>query len=241
MIAELFGREGGCSRGRGGSMHMQDPETGNIGTTGIVASGIPVAAGVALGIRQEQSDRVVVCFFGDGAANNGVFLETLNLAAVYSLPLVLVLEDNCWAAATPSAEVTGCRSRVDLVRGFGIPAVRVSGNDPVLVYRAALNAVENARQGDGPAFIEASTYRRLGHHINDAGDYMPADELAYWEDRDPLSLAREYLVEAYVPPEEVEAIDRAVDAEIEEAVAFAAASPRPDVREFLEDIARYDV
>jgi TPP-dependent pyruvate/acetoin dehydrogenase alpha subunit len=240
MMAELFGRAGGCSHGRGGSMHMQDMSTGNIGTTGIVGSGIPLAAGVAMGIRQEKSDRVTVCFLGDGAANNGVFSETLNLAAVYKLPLIFVLENNCYAASTPASQTTRCEHFSDRAKGFGLPGETVFGNDPVEVYISVQRAVNRARRGNGPSLIEAETYRRLGHHINDPGDYMPEEEQEIWRARDPLDISRNHLFEAGMSTGEIEEIDRTVESEIAEAVAFAAASPEPDVQEFLEDIAGYD-
>lgn len=241
MMAELFGRIDGYSRGRGGSMHMQDIHTGNIGTTGIVGSGIPLAAGVAMGIRLDGSDRVVVCFLGDGAANNGVFPETLNLAAVFRLPVIFMLENNCYAASTPASETARCAHFSDRAIGYGLPGMTVFGNDAVEVYRVVRDSVETARRGGGPVLIEAQTYRRLGHHINDPGEYMPGDELKYWEERDPLDIARKHLEDAGLTTTEITEIDTAVEAEIAEAVAFAENSPEPDMDTFLDDIAQCDV
>jgi len=240
VMAELFGRAGGLSGGRGGSMHMADTGSGNIGTTGIVGSGIPIAVGVGMGIKQERSDRVVVCFFGDGAANNGVFGESLNLAAIYRLPVIFVVENNCWAATLPVSASTRCERLSDRARGFGLPGETVFGNDPVAVYRAVLKAAARARKGDGPTLIEAQTYRRSGHHINDPGDYMPERELEIWQERDPLDIARDYLSGAGVGSGDVDGIDRSVEVEVGDAVAYALASPEPDVGEFVRDVAGFE-
>ncbi len=239
MMAELFGKADGYSRGRGGSMHISDRATGNIGANGIVGGGIPIAVGVAMGILQEGTDRVAVCFFGDGASNNGVFAESLNLAAIYQLPLVFILENNCYAATTPVSETARCEHLADRGIGYGIPGVNVYGNDPVEVHRVMQAAVSLARSGGGPTLVEARTYRVLGHHVRDAGTYMPREDLELWLTRDPLLLAREYCSQAGVDSGEMDRADREVEAEINEAVRFAERSPEPSVEEFLREMSDY--
>lgn len=239
MMAELYGKSDGYSRGRGGSMHISDRATGNIGANGIVGGGIPIAVGVAMGIRQEGTDRVAVSFFGDGASNNGVFAESLNLAAVYRLPVIFVIENNCYAATTHVSETARCEHLVERGTGYGVPGMGVYGNDPVEVHRVMRTAVARARSGDGPTLIEARTYRVLGHHVRDAGTYMPREDLELWRTRDPLLLALEYCREAGVSPGEIAVIDREVDAEIGDAVRFAEKSPEPPVEEFLAEMRSY--
>jgi TPP-dependent pyruvate/acetoin dehydrogenase alpha subunit len=236
MMAELYGKVGGYARGRGGSMHISDRLTGNIGANGIVGAGIPLAVGVGMGIRQEKSDRVVVCFFGDGASNNGVFAESLNLAAIYRLPVLFLLENNCYAATTPVRRTALCERLTERGCGYGIPGKSIFGNDPVEVYQAVREAAETARSGGGPALIEARTYRFYGHHVRDAGTYMDRGDLEYWKSRDPLDIAAARLREAGVDEEAIAAVGAEVEREIAEAVEFAETSPAPSVREFLEEI-----
>ncbi|MFC1490786.1 thiamine pyrophosphate-dependent dehydrogenase E1 component subunit alpha, partial [Candidatus Latescibacterota bacterium] len=163
MMAELLGRRDGFSGGRSGSMHIIDSSTGNIGGNGIVAAGIPIATGVAMGIKQEKSDRAVVCFLGDGASNNGVFAESLNLAAIYSLPIVFVIENNGFAATTHVSETSLCENLSDRGKGYGVSGNSIFGNDPLEVLAAARAAIKKIRLGKGPSIIEAKTYRHFGH------------------------------------------------------------------------------
>jgi TPP-dependent pyruvate/acetoin dehydrogenase alpha subunit len=239
MMAELYGKATGYSRGRGGSMHISDQVAGNIGANGIVGGGIPLAVGVGMGIRQEGSSRVVVCFFGDGASNNGVFGESLNLAAIYSLPVVFVLENNCYAATTHVSETARCIRLSERAAGYGLPASFVFGNDPLEVRRAVSEAVERARPGDGPTLIEAETYRMFGHHVRDRGSYMPPGDLAHWKTLDPLLITRRRLEETGIPEEDIAEIDREIEEELRCAVAFAESSPEPDPEEFLRDVLAY--
>ncbi len=240
MMAELFGRVDGYSRGRGGSMHIADRSHGNLGANGIVGGGIPLATGAALGAKLEGTDRVVVCFFGDGAANNGVFAESLNMAAVYRLPVIYLLENNCWAAATHVTE-TACTELSERARGYGLPGVQVFGNDAIAVYETVRDAVVRARAGEGPTLVEARTHRILGHHVNDAAEYMDIDEVNVWRERDPLSLIADRCQDIGIGQDEIAAIDREVADAIERAVVFAENSPEPAPEEFLAAIAEYDV
>jgi pyruvate dehydrogenase E1 component alpha subunit len=231
MMAELLGRENGYCKGRGGSMHIADRQFNNLGANGIVGGGIPIATGAAMGIRVRGTDQVVVCFFSDGASNNGVFAESLNLAGIYALPVVYLLENNGYAVSTPIECSTGCCDLAGRGPAYGVPGACVDGNDAVAVYRATLAAVTRARRGEGPTLIEAKTFRHGGHHVNDPGLYMDPEALAAWKARDPLRLMR-----ATIGEERAAAIEAAVDAELRAAVEFAVASPEPDVDAFLAEV-----
>ncbi len=239
MMAELYGKAAGYSMGRGGSMHIADCATGNIGANGIVGGGIPLAAGVGMGIRQEGSDRVAACFFGDGASNNGVFGESLNLAAIYRLPVILILENNCYAATTHVRETALCEHLSERGAGYGIPGRSVFGNDPLEVYHAAKEAADLARAGGGPALIEAKTHRLLGHHVRDIGSYMPQEDVDLWRSKDPLLVAAEHLRQAGMSNDGIAAVDREIEEKIAEAVIFAESSAEPSVEEFLEEMKTY--
>ncbi len=241
MMAELMGRADGFSCGRAGSMHIIDNATGNVGGNGIVGAGIPIAVGVGMGIKQEQSDRAVVCFFGDGAANNGVFAESLNLAAIYNLPVIFIIENNGFAGTTKVSDTSLNENLSDRGKGYGVTGKSVFGNDPVEVLVAARAAVKKIRNGLGPSIIEAKTYRHLGHHINDTGDYMPKDEREKWRDLDPLGIALQYLKDYNVSKRKITAIHTAVEKNIKQAVTFALDSPEPDAETFLTDIGQYDI
>jgi TPP-dependent pyruvate/acetoin dehydrogenase alpha subunit len=231
MMAEIMGRQTGYCKGRGGSMHIADRQFNNLGANGIVGGGIPIATGAAMGIRVRGTDQAVVCFFSDGASNNGVFAESLNLAGIFALPVVYLLENNGYAVSTPIECSTGCCDLAGRGPAYGVPGVCVDGNDAVAVYRATLAAVSRARRGEGPTLIEAKTFRHGGHHVNDPGLYMDPEALAAWKARDPLLLMRQA-----IGAERAAAIEAAVDAELGAAVEFAASSPEPDVDAFLAEV-----
>jgi pyruvate dehydrogenase E1 component alpha subunit len=231
MMAEIMGKAAGYCKGRGGSMHIADRQFNNLGANGIVGGGIPIATGAAMGIRVRGTDQVVVAFFSDGASNNGVFPESLNLAGIYALPVVYLLENNGYAVSTPIECSTGCCDLAGRGPAYGVPGACVDGNDAVAVYRTTLAAVARARRGEGPTLIEAKTFRHGGHHVNDPGLYMDPEVLAAWKARDPLLLMR-----AAIGEERATAIDAAVDAELRAAVEFAEASPEPDVDAFLAEV-----
>jgi len=239
MMAELYGRQTGYSRGRGGSMHISDRPSGNIGANGIVGAGIPLAVGVAMQMKREGASRVVVCFFGDGASNNGVLGESLNLASIWRLPVIFVLENNCYAATTHVRETAVCERLCQRAAGYGIPGVHVFGNDPLEMRSAALEAVRRARSGEGPTLIEAETFRLLGHHVRDSGSYMEHDDVARWKARDPLSIIAGHLREAGVKKGEIEVIDSDIEAKILDAVRFAETSPEPSPDVFLSEVEPY--
>ncbi|MCU0913134.1 MAG: thiamine pyrophosphate-dependent dehydrogenase E1 component subunit alpha [Planctomycetes bacterium] len=239
MVAEVLGREDGYCHGRGGSMHIADVTRGNIGANGIVGGGIPIGTGAALGIRIRGSDQVVAVFFSDGAANNGVFPESLNMAAIWDLPVVFVLENNQYAVASPIEEMTRVPDLYERGLAYGVPSSAVDGNDVLAVYQKMQEAVATCRQGKGPVLIEAKTYRHGGHHVNDPGLYMPKDRLEHYKARDPVGIGRKYLLEQGQQTEEaLRSIEQEVDRQMEEAIAFATDSPHPSAEEFLEEVQR---
>lgn len=235
MMAEITGKATGYCKGRGGSMHISSKADNNLGANGIVGAGIPIATGAALGIKVRKSRQVVACFFSDGASNNGVFGESLNLAAIFRLPVLYVIENNHYAVSTPiaySSKVSDLAQRAD---GYGIPSVIVDGNDAVAVYQAAKDAVERALQGDGPTVIEAKTYRHSGHHVNDPGLYMDQEIVAEWKAKDPVERLRTALNDEAL----AQRTEADIDAELERAIEFAKQSPEPDVEEFLASLPNF--
>lgn len=239
MVAEVFGRRDGYCGGRGGSMHIADISKGNIGANGIVGGGIPIGTGAALGIRVRGGDQVAVIFFSDGAANNGVFAESLNMAAIWDLPVIFVLENNHYAVSSPVEEMTRIPDLYKRGEAFGVPSEPVDGNDVLAVYERTEQAAEMCRRGKGPVLIEAKTYRHGGHHVNDPGQYMPAERLEHFKARDPVEIGREYLIERDgLNEDEVREIDRELDRQMEEAVEFAQNSPQPSVEAFLKEVAQ---
>jgi 2-oxoisovalerate dehydrogenase E1 component len=240
LMAELLGRADGVCRGKGGSMHLADVSIGSLGESGIVGAGLPVATGAGLGAQVLGQPRVSVCFFGDGAANQGTFHESLNLAAIWSLPVVYVCENNRYAATTPSAAVSAVASVAERAAAYAIPAVTVDGQDLDAVLAAGRAAVARARAGDGPTVIECLTYRFREHAegLPIPADYRDAHEVETWSaQRDPLVLYRARLLEeGAVDAATLEHIDAEVAAEVADAVAFARASPVPDPASAFEDL-----
>jgi len=237
MMAELFGKETGYCRGRGGSMHVASRSVRNLGANGIVAGGLGIAAGAALAIKQRGGSEIVVAFCSDGSSANGMWHESLNLAAIWDLPVIFVLENNQYAVSTPIRD----SARVDHLSvraaGYGIPGLTLDGNDATVVYEAMLEPIRRARAGEGPSLLECMTYRHGGHHVNDPGLYLPRAELDRWKARDPLIVLRAHLAEAGVDEATVAAIDARVEGLMEEAVEFATTSPEPSLEEFLAEVA----
>jgi len=237
MVAELLGRETGYCRGRGGSMHIADISAGNLGANGVVGAGIPIGVGAALGAKIRGEDRVAVTFASDGASNNGVFAESLNLAAAWDLPFILVIENNQYAASTPIEETTRLCEIHRRGEGYGIESFCIDGNDVLAVHECAAGAAALCREGRGPVLIEAKTYRHMGHHVNDPGAYMPAETLEYYKSHDPVDIGRKYLMErGGASIEEVAAMDEAAESAMEAAVAYAIESPEPSREEFVKEV-----
>lgn len=235
MVAELLQKEAGYCRGYGGSMHIADISKGNLGANGIVGAGTPLGVGAALANQVKGSDAVTVTFSTDGASNNGTFLESLNLAAIWNLNYILVIENNQYAVSTRIEEST---RETDLYKrgiAIGVESYQVDGNDPLAVHAVMEQAVATCRAGKGPVLIEAKTYRHMGHHVNDPGKYMPEEELAYYKARDPVDRARSALKEmAGVSDEEIAAIEAEIAAEFAEAVEFSKNSPEVTPESFRE-------
>ncbi|MFB2554023.1 thiamine pyrophosphate-dependent dehydrogenase E1 component subunit alpha [Ensifer soli] len=240
MVAELLQKETGYCKGYGGSMHIADISVGNLGANGIVGAGTPLGVGAALANQIKGNDAVTVTFTTDGASNNGTFLESLNLAAIWNLSFVLVIENNQYAVSTKIEESTRETDLYKRGTAIGVESHQVDGNDPLAVYEVMKQAVETCRAGKGPVLIEAKTYRHMGHHVNDPGKYMPADRLAYYKERDPVDRARDALTKMTdIEASEIEAIEAEIRQEFEDAVEFSRASGEVGVAEFREFAAIY--
>lgn len=237
MMAELFGKETGYCRGKGGSMHIADLDLGILGANGIVGGGFPIATGAGYSIRLRRTDQVVVDFFGDGATNEGVFHEALNMTSAWKLPVVFVCENNQFGVSTRITRVTNNANLADRAYGYGVPAVTIDGNDVLAVQRAAAEAITRARSGGGPTLIVAQTFRHHGHFEGEAVTYWDKDELASWKANDPLlKLAETLRRDAGWTEGDLAALEREVEAELEEAVVFARQSAYPDPTEALTDL-----
>jgi pyruvate dehydrogenase E1 component alpha subunit len=237
MMAELFGKEAGYCRGRGGSMHVASRSIRNLGANGVVAGGLGIATGAGMAIKQRGESHVVVAFCSDGSSANGMWHESMNLAAIWDLPVIFVLENNHYAVSTPIRDSARVEHLSERAAGYGMPGVTVDGNDAVVVYGAMQEPLRRARAGQGPSLIECLTYRHGGHHVNDPGAYLPADELARWKARDPVVLLRDRLVRAGMDDSAIQAIDDVVEARLEEAIEFATATPEPSVDDYLAELA----
>jgi TPP-dependent pyruvate/acetoin dehydrogenase alpha subunit len=239
-MAELAGKEGGCSRGRGGSMHMYKKEVGFLGTNGLVGGGIGMAVGAALTIKIKRQPHVGVAFFGDGASNMGVFYESLNLASKMALPVLFVCENNQYATSTALADVAANPEIASRAAAFNMPGKLVDGNDVMAVYEAAAEAKERALAGCGPTLIECRTYRYGGHHIGDQmyGTYRVKEEVDTWHAlRDPITNYKKRLTEVYgITEQQIADVDARVQKEIDEAVAYSIASPLPDPATVEDDL-----
>ena len=228
MMAELMGRDTGLSRGHGGSMHLFQVERGLMGGNGIVGGGIPLALGPAFAAQYRGTDQVSVGFFSEGASNQGAFAESLNLAALWKLPVVYVCENNCYAATTPVRLSCANQDIADRAKGFGLPGVVVDGNSVLEVRRAALEAVKRARDGGGPTLLECKTYRMEPHCGIIPDDREPGEREA-WQQKDPIDrFKKELFEEGLISPQDVAQIEDEAQAKLREAVEFALASPFPD-------------
>jgi TPP-dependent pyruvate/acetoin dehydrogenase alpha subunit len=236
-LAELMSRATGLCKAKGGSMHLTKADAFMLGSYAIVGAHLPMAVGAAWSARLRGTAQIAVAFFGDGATNIGAFHEALNLAAVWKLPVLFVCENNLYMEYTPIADVTAvARPAADRAPSYGIPGEVVDGNDVVAVQEAVARLAQRARAGDGPALLEAETYRHFGHSRADPATYRPAEEVERWLKHDPLDLARGRLVELGVPEETVTAADERARDVVEKAVEAAKNAPPPDPREALTDV-----
>lgn len=237
MFAEFFGKETGYCKGRGGSMHIADVAKGNLGANGIVGGGLPIAVGAALSAKRLGTGAVTVCFFGDGANNEGAFHEALNMASIWALPVIFVCENNRYGMSMSTERSTAVRAIADRAAGYAMPGVSVDGNDFSAVAEAVEGAVLRARAGDGPSLVEAVTYRWRGHSKSDRNRYRTRDEIAEWMAKDPVKRMVAMLAEhGVVSTDEIAALEADVEAEIARAITFAKESAAPAVSDVARDV-----
>ena len=235
-MAEMLGKATGCSKGKGGSMHFTDPNVGLLGANAIVAAGIPHATGAALAFQMQKKDSVSLAFFGEGAVNQGVFHETLNLAAIWKLPVILVCENNLYSEMTPSHETTSVVETYQRAAAYGIPAVRVDGNDVEALYAAVEEAATQARAGGGPTYIEAMTYRLWGHMMGDPEVYRTKEEVAQAWENEPIVKLGNRLKGLGCSDADLTLLDSEAEAIIADALQFAEASPAPSPEEAFTEV-----
>ena len=238
MFCELLGKEEGYCRGKGGSMHIADMSVGILGANGIVGGGFGICTGAGLSAKLRGSDQVAVCFFGDGAANQGIMLETINMAVVWNLPVVYVCENNQYGEHTPYQSVTGVVDIADRAKGMGLEGIIADGSDVLAMYETTSSAVAKARRGDGPTLIEAKTYRYHGHHVGDAQTYRTRDEVGWWSDNmDPIRQLGDYMVKNKVTKQDqLDALYNQVEQEVLDAIEFGKDAPFPPPEQAFEDI-----
>ncbi len=237
MMAELYGKATGYNKGKGGSMHIAWPKLGILGANGIVSGGIPIATGAAFSAKYRKSGQVAVCFFGDGAASEGAFHESINIASAFDLPVVYVCENNLYGVGTRQRDVRNIEDIADRGAAYGIPGLVVDGNNVIAVYEAVYEAVKRARNGEGPSLLECKTYRWRTHFEGEPDTYRPPEEVKAWLKREPIAPYRKELIEQGVIDEtKAEQIEKEVKKELEEAVEFARTSPLPDPETALEGL-----
>ena len=231
LMAEIKGKVTGCCKGRGGSMHVADMSVMSMGALAIVGAGIPMATGAGLGFKMQGKDNVAAAFFGDGGSNTGNFHEGLNMASIWDLPVIYVLENNRWAVSTCVDYSSNVEDLSVRSKSYGIPGVRVDGNDVLAVFEAAVEAVARARRGEGPTLLVTETYRIEGHYAGEPQVYRERSEVEAWRtnEKDPIPRFRDRLIsEGKASAEELDAVEAEINAEMEEAVNFALESPEPD-------------
>lgn len=237
MLIELFGKANGCCKGKGGSMHIGNIEKGMVPAIAIVGGGIPLAAGMALAFKMQKRSRVVASFFGEGGSNEGAFHEGINLASIWSLPVIYVCENNLYGASTAISKVMRAHSVAERVSAYGIRSETLDGNDVIAVYEATRRAAEECRNGHGPVLLELLTYRRTGHSRRDPAHYQPKEEQEYWFARDPITMLGDALVEMRnVPENDLISIQDRVKGQIEAAILVAREAPEPTPADLVTDV-----
>lgn len=237
MMAELFGKVTGYCRGKGGSMHTADLDKGNLGANGVVGGGFSIAVGAALTQKMKNTGRIVLCFFGDGASNEGSFHESLNLASVWKLPVIFFCENNFYGMSTSIEKSMNIKDVAIRGKSYNIPSYIIDGNDAIEVYETTKKVAEYCRKGNGPILIESKTYRYLGHSKSDKNVYRTKEEIERWKKKDPIKRLEKYLIENHIAiKEEMIEIQRQVIKEIEEAVEYAKNSPDPSLDILMEDV-----
>lgn len=237
MMAEILGRADGYCGGKGGSMHITDVSRGMLGADGIVGGGIPIAVGAAYGLRLKNSTSIVICFFGDGAANQGSFHEAINLAAIHRLPVIFICENNLWALSAPFDQMTAGGSVANRAAAYGIPGERVDGNDVEAVFQTVSKSALRARNGLGPYLIECVSYRWEAHSVFTRHEIRPKEEIEEWKRKDPIANYRARLLDLKIARlEGLQEIDSQVEAEVTRAVTFAKNSPPPDPQTAFQNV-----
>lgn len=236
MMAELMGKATGYCHGKGGSMHIADLDAGNLGANGVVAGGMTIATGAALALKMQGRPQVVLCFFGDGAANEGDFHEALNLAAVWKLPLVFICENNQYGMSGAVQAMSGNPRLHERANAYGMPGMPADGNDVPAVHAAVSEAAARARGGAGPSLVVCDTYRYKGHSKSDANRYRTREEIEEWRRKDPIPRLRAVLLERGVSEADLVRVEQQAGADVEKAVQFALNSPDPDPRELDADV-----
>lgn len=237
MMAELLGKYTGYCKGKGGSMHIADVEAGNLGANGVVGGGIAIAVGAALTQQMKKTGRLVLCFFGDGATNEGSFHESLNLASVWKLPVIFFCENNFYGMSVPQSKSMNIKNIADRAKSYGMPGYTIDGNDAIEVYKTVKEVAEYVRSGNGPVLIESRTYRWLGHSKSDAQVYRTKEEIEEWKAKCPIKRLRNCLLENKIATEEeLDKIEKKAVDDIEKAVEFANESPEPPLEILTEDV-----
>lgn len=236
-MAELYAKETGYCKARGGSMHIASPELGMLGANGIVGGGIPIATGAALSAKYQKNGKVAVCFFGDGASNQGTFHESLNIAASFDLPVVYVCENNLYGVGTRQTDVRKLVDIAERAKAYEMPGIIVDGNDVEAVYHAVKEAADRGRKGEGPTLIECKTYRHYTHFTGEPDTYRPREEVSEWMAKDPIKRYHAKLIDEGITDEYgLNAIRKEIQKEIELAVDFAEKSPKPRPESALDDV-----
>ena len=238
MMAEIMGKATGTCKGKGGSMHIADLDGGNLGANGIVGGGMGMAIGAALTQKIKKTGKIVVCFFGDGACNEGTFHETINMASIWKLPVIFYSINNMYGISTPISSVINIDYNYKRAASYGIPGHFIEdGNDLMAVYNKFEELVDYVREGNGPVLVESITYRYLGHSTSDPGKYRTKDEVDEWKKKDPIPRFKDYLLDnKLVTKKEIEAVEKASEDAVEESVKFALSSPEPTLESAFEDI-----
>ena len=236
-MAELYAKETGYCKARGGSMHIAAPELGMLGANGIVGAGIPIATGAALSAKYQKNGKVAVCFFGDGASNQGTFHEALNIAASFNLPVVYVCENNLFGVGTRQTDVRKLVDIAERAKAYDMPGIIVDGNDVEAVYNTVKEAADRGRKGEGPTLIECKTYRHYTHFTGEPDTYRPKEEVSEWKAKDPIKRYHAKLINEGIMDEAgLKAIQKEIEKEIDMAVEFAERSPKPRPESALDDI-----
>jgi len=237
ILAQYMARKTGATRGRDGNMHMGDMKHNLIAFVSMLGDNVPVAAGIGMSFKMRNEDRVVICFFGDGATSRGDWHEGINFAAVMKSPVVYVCNNNQYAYSTPLERQMAVENVADRAEAYGLPGVMVDGNNVVDVWDAVAHAIERARSGQGPTLVECKTFRMTGHSAHDDAGYVPAELFQYWEERDPIRRHERFLIErGLISQEEADKVKTRVNREIDEAIQIAEKDPFPDPEDCLRDV-----